>query len=223
VIAISSAFCSPVEQRAAGAPVMANGNPGTATSWGNFLASFHESIGAEPGPVPCGPGHNTSYKREVLRRYGSELESLYQSERTFHYRLQQDGHAIWRAPDVRLAHLNISRSWQSLRHSFLGGTLFGQYRGRGMSTGERVMRTAAAPLVPLIRLKRILRAARHGSVDVPARAWGILALMLVGHATGEAVGYWALVGGIETRYEFFELHRLECLQPEEQSLMTRSH
>lgn len=206
---------------AAVAPVMTNGNPGTASSWASFLASFHDAIGGEqPGPVACGPGHNTSYKREVLRRYGDELESLYQSERAFHYRLQQDGCTIWRAPDARLQHLNISRSWQCLRHSFFGGTMFGQYRGRGMSLGERMVRTAAAPLVPLVRLKRIFGAVRAASLDVPAQAWGMLGLMLAGHATGEAVGYWALVGDIETRYEFFELHRLECLQEGERALMT---
>jgi hypothetical protein len=205
---------------AAVAPVMANGNPGTATSWANFLASFHEAIGGgAPGPVPCGPGHNTSYKRTVLRRYGAELESLYQSERAFHYRLQQDGHVIWRAPGVKLAHLNISRGWQCLRHAFLGGAMFGQYRGRRMGLGERAVRTAGAPLVPVVRLKRILVAARTAPVDMPVRAWGMLGLMLVGHAAGEAVGYWALVEGIETRYEFFELHRLECLREGERRLM----
>ena len=206
---------------AAVAPMMTNGNPGTAVSWANFLASFHEAIGGEePGPVAFGPGHNTSYKRDVLRGYGDELESLYQSERSFHYRLQHDGATIWRAPGARLAHLNISRGWQALRHSFLGGVMFGQYRGRRMTVVERGVRTVGAPLVPLIRLKRILAAARASSLDVPAHAWGMLGFLLVGHAAGEAFGYWALVGAIETRYEFFELHRLECLRPDERSLMT---
>jgi hypothetical protein len=206
---------------AAVAPLMVNGNPRTAVSWANFLSSFHEAIGAaEAGPVPCGPGHNTSYKREVLRRYGAELQSLYQSERAFHYRLQQDGYAIWYAPDARLAHLNISRPWQAARHALLGGALFGRYRSARMGAAERLVRTAGVPVVPAVRLARILRAVRRAPVrGIPVAAWGMLGMLLVGHAVGEALGYWNLAGEIEARYEFFELHRLQCLRDDERALM----
>lgn len=206
---------------AAVSPVMSNGNPATSISWANFVSSFHDAIGAAvPGPVACGPGHNTSYKRGVLLRYGTALESLYQSERSFHYRLQQDGHVIWHAPDARLAHLNISRGWHAVRHSWLGGAMFGQYRSKNMKRGERVLRTLGAPLVPLVRFRRIRHAVRTADVAMRPGAWGLLWLMLGGHAMGEAVGYWMLVRGIEARYEFFELHRLECLRADERRLMT---
>jgi hypothetical protein len=206
---------------AAVAPLMANANPATAISWANFLSSFHDAIGGgAAGPVPCGPGHNTSYKRDVLLRYGAELQSLYQSERTFHYRLQRDGHAIWYSPDARLAHLNISRLRQALRHAVLGGALFGRYRSSGMRLAERVVRTAGVPLVPPVRLARILHAVRRAPVgSIPPAAWALLGLLLAGHAVGEALGYWNLAGEIEARYEFFELHRLECLRDEERALM----
>jgi hypothetical protein len=206
---------------AAVAPLMANANPATAISWANFLSSFHEAIGGgAAGPVPCGPGHNTSYKREVLLGYGAELQSLYQSERAFHYRLLRDGHAIWHSPDARLAHLNISRRRHALRHAVLGGALFGRYRSNGMGVAERLVRTAGVPLVPLVRLMRILGAVRRAPVGpLPHTAWAMLGLLLVGHAVGEALGYWNLAGEIEARYEFFELHRLECLRDEERALM----
>jgi hypothetical protein len=44
-------------------------------------------------------------------------------------------------------------------------------------------------------------------------------MLLVGHAVGEALGYWNLAGEIEARYEFFELHRLQCLRDDERALM----
>jgi hypothetical protein len=206
---------------AAVAPLMANANPATAISWANFLSSFHEAIGGgAAGPVPCGPGHNTSYKREVLLRYGAELQSLYQSERTFHYRLLRDGYAIWYSPDARLAHLNISRPRHALRHAVLGGALFGRYRSHGMGIAERLARTAGVPLVPLVRLTRILHAVRRAPVgSIPPAAWAMLGLLLVCHAVGEALGYWNLTAEIEAQYEFFELHRLECLRDEERALM----
>lgn len=206
---------------AAVAPLMANANPATAISWANFLSSFHEAIGGgAAGPVPCGPGHNTSYKRAVLLQYGAELQALYQSERAFHYRLLRDGHAIWYSPDARLAHLNISRPRLALRHAVLGGALFGRYRSHGMGVAERLVRTAGVPLVPLVRLARILHAVRRAPAGgIPPAAWAMLALLVVGHAFGEALGYWNLAGEIEARYEFFELHRLECLRDEERALM----
>jgi hypothetical protein len=55
---------------------------------------------------------------------------------------------------------------------------------------------------------------------MPASAWMLLPVLLSAHATGEAGGYWNLVRGVESRYEHFELHRLECLRPDERTLMT---
>ena len=207
---------------AAVAPRLANANPATAISWANFIASFSDAIAARPaGPVDSGPGHNTSYKASVLRQYRDELLSLYQSERMFHYRLRQDGHVILHEPDARQAHLNISVPREAVGHAFLGGILFGAYRGRAMGTVEKVARTALSPLVPPLRLWRTWRLL-SGTTDLvlPARAWALLPLLLVAHAAGEAAGYWNLVGDIEAQYEHFELHRLECLRPDERGLMT---
>jgi hypothetical protein len=210
---------------AAVAPRMGNANPATAISWANFLASFAEAVAVRPvGPVDSGPGHNTSYKRAVLQQYRGELLSLYQSERTFHYRLRQDGHVILHEPRALLAHLNISVPREALRHGFLGGVLFGAYRARHMPVVEKAARTALAPLVPPLRLWRTLRmllgTTSRTRPRIPATAWALLPVLLISHAAGEAVGYWNLVGDIEAQYEHFELHRLECLRPDERSLMT---
>jgi hypothetical protein len=206
---------------AAVAPRMSNGNPATAVSWANFLASFSEAVVPRAaGPVESGPGHNTSYKRSVLQQYWHELSSLYQSERTFHYRLRADGHVIVHEPTARVAHLNISVPGEAFNHALLGGAMFGAYRSRGMSVEERVARTLLAPLVPPLRLLRMLGLLRGAAIGVPASAWVMLPVLLAAHAAGEAIGYWGVIGGIESRYEHFELHRLECLRPDERALMT---
>jgi hypothetical protein len=202
-------------------PHMVNANPRTATSWANFIASFSEAASIRPpGPVDAGPGHNTSYKRAVLEHYGDELAGLIQSERTFHYRLRREGHVILHEPAARLAHLNISVPYQAVRHALLGGVLFGAYRARRMSLVEKLARTVLAPLVPPLRLWRTARllAGRWGLM--PLTAWAMLPVLLAMHAAGEAVGYWHLVDGIESRYEHFELHRLECLLRDERVSMT---
>ena len=77
-----------------------------------------------------------------------------------------------------------------------------------------------APLVPPLRLWRTARLCHNASTRVPFTAWLLLSLLLAAHAAGEAVGYWRVVGDIEHRYEHFELHRLECLRPDERGLMT---
>ena len=207
---------------AAVAPRLANANPATAISWANFMASFSDAIAVRPaGPVDSGPGHNTSYKTAVLRHYRDELLSLYQSERVFHYRLRQDGHVILHEPHARQAHLNISVHREAVGHAFLGGVLFGAYRARAMGVVEKAARTALAPLVPPVRLWRTWRMlSKTEDLPMPAAAWALLPVLLISHAAGEALGYWNLVGSIEAQYEHFELHRLECLRSEEQSLMT---
>ncbi len=207
---------------AAVAPRLANANPATAISWANFMVSFSDAIAARPaGPVDSGPGHNTSYKTSVLRQYRDELPALYQSERVFHYRLRRDGHVILHEPHARQAHLNISVPREAVRHAFLGGILFGAYRGRAMSLVEKVARTILAPLVPPLRLWRTWQLL-SGTADLtlPARAWALVPVLLVSHAAGEAIGYWNLVGDIEAQYEHFELHRFESLRPDEHRLMT---
>ena len=208
---------------AAVAPRMRNGNPATATSWANFLICFGEAFGVDSrAAVESGPGHNTSYKRQVLDQYRSELDRLYQSERMFHYRLRHDGHTILAEPRAELAHVNISIPREAIAHSFMGGVLFGQYRAKTMTAGEKILRSVLAPLVPPVRLWRLLaangyrRIAEGGS---PPRALVIVWLLLIGHATGEVAGYWRLIRGIEGRYEHFELHRIACLRAGEEALL----
>ena len=207
---------------AAVAPRLSNANPATAVSWANFIASFSDAIAVRPeGPVDCGPGHNTSYKRAVLQQYADDLVALYQSERVFHYRLRDDGHVILHDPRVRQAHLNISVGREALDHAFLGGVLFGAYRGRRMSGIEKAGRTVLAPLVPPLRLWRTWRIlGGTANPTIPRGAWLLLPVLLVAHAAGEAVGYWNLLADVEAHYEHFEMHRLECLRFEERRLMT---
>lgn len=208
---------------AAVAPLMRNANPATATSWMNFLVCFTEAVtNVEARDVEFGPGHNTAYRRSVLEQYASELSRLLQTERNFHYRLRADGHVLRAEPRARLSHTNISIPYEALRQGFLGGVMFAKYRAAHMSIGERVARTVLAPLVPVIRLMRLARThwPTRRSVGAPALGWMLVPAGLIAHAAGEAVGYWPVVSNVESKYEFFELHRIACVRPEERRLMT---
>ena len=217
--------CEPFERGcAAVAPLMLNGNPATAVSWMNFLVCFNDAIAfGSAGPVESGPGHNTVYRRSVLTRYEAEgLERLLQTERNFHYRLRADGDVIWAEPRARLAHVNISIPSEALRQGFLGGVMFAQYRSAQMSFPEKLARTLLGPAVPPLRLLRMAATRwRTGrSYGAPVAGWLLVPSGLVAHAMGEMVGYWGVLRNIEASYEFFELHRMACVRPEERSLMT---
>lgn len=208
---------------AAVAPLLLNANPATATSWMNFLVCFTDAVTTvEPGEVEYGPGHNTAYRRSVLNQYTSELPTLMQTERNFHYRLRADGHVLRAEPRARLWHTNISIPRQALRQGFLGGVMFAKYRARGMSTVERFARTLLAPVVPMVRFSRLARVhwPTRRTVRAPVMSWLLVPAGLVAHAAGEAVGYWPIVRNVESKYEFFELHRIACVRPEERRLMT---
>jgi hypothetical protein len=211
---------------AAVVPRMTNGNPATVWSWANFLFCFSEMFAMRTaGSVESGPGHNTSYKRAVLRSYGDELESLYRSERMFHYRLRQGGHQILAEPRAQLAHVNISLPREVLWHAFLGGALFGQYRAAHMPLAERLARTILAPLVPAVRFCRIVRTLGLRLLlraEAGRAAILVAPVLLLMHAAGEVAGYWRLVPHIESRYHRFELHRMESVQQSERSLMIDS-
>ncbi len=209
---------------AAVVPKMTNGNPATVCSWANFLVCFYEPYSMRTtGPVESGPGHNTSYKRAVLHSYGDELETLYQSERNFHYRLMRDGHRFIGEPRAQLAHVNISIPRKIIGHAFLGGVLFGQYRLAHMNLVERLVRTVLAPLVPPLRFWRMIRTLgfrEFRDSEAPGAALLLAPVLLVIHAAGEAVGYWRFVRDIAERYEHYELHRMECVLQSERSLLT---
>ena len=207
---------------AAVAPRLANANPSTAISWANFLAAFSEAIVERPvGPVDCGPGHNTSYKAAVLRQYRDELVTLYQSERMFHYRLRQDGHVILHEPHARQAHLNISVFREAVSHAWLGGIMFGAYRGRDMGVvREGGADGAGASGAAAALVADVAPAVWHAASTCRPRRGCCSARSCVTHAAGEAVGYWDLVRDVESHYEHFELHRLECLRSDERPLMT---
>jgi len=51
-------------------------------------------------PAPAGfvdylPGHNTSYKRELLLGYGADLDSMMEGETSLHWDLRSKGHKLY--------------------------------------------------------------------------------------------------------------------------------
>ena len=206
-------------------PAMANGNPDSLVSWGNFLLCFIEWFDPPgSGNVDSLPGHNAVYKRAALLPFESELNEMLRSERMLHYRMRMQNQKLYMAAQVQMNHVNISRLRPFLDHSFHGGRIFGALRAREWSLLKRLVYTLAAPLVPLVRQRRIYRTLAHTKQDHRSlffRALPLTSIGLCAHALGEVVGYHFGTGNSQTIYLNFELDRRRFLLPEERELFER--
>ena len=78
---------------AAVGPVVRNANPRSIVSWADLLIAYAPWLyPGRAGRRDHLPGHNSSYKKEILLAYGSELEPMLEAESVLHWDLRQKGH-----------------------------------------------------------------------------------------------------------------------------------
>ena len=193
-------------------PAITNGNPRTRTSWANFILSFVEWFSPdESKPVISGAGHNTSYKRELLLAdYGGNLENWLNPERMMHLDLAARGKKILLDARTSTAHVNISQPAGYFGMSYCGGRVFGGSRAANWPMSRKLFYAVLFPLVPFIRLRRLLPYFNTPQKRRDARLLSTLPLIMIGlfcHAFGEAVGYLAGNESITRAYTNYELNR----------------
>lgn len=189
-------------------PVMRNANPETATSWANLLVEYAPWL----DPIPAGeyehiPGHNSSYKRDVLLTCGDALPGILEAESILQWHLRGHGHRFAIEPAARTCHENFSKLGASFPLRFHSGRLFAASRARDWSAARRAFYTCASPLIPAVRLARTLGAARRVRVPLTLRLVCLLALLLALDGLGEAAGYATGSGGAMRRLTDLEFHR----------------
>lgn len=200
------------EPHAAVGPAVDNANPESAVSWADFLIEYGRW--AAPGrrrEVELLPGHNSSYKRDVLLQYGRELDSLMEAETVLFWDLRRRGYTLLFEPAARVRHTNFSRLRPYLQVKWHLGRAFGGKRAEPWSFVRRAAYTLAAAAIPLIRLGHVVRAAVDNRVPLrrvllssPALLAG-LAVDCVAQATGAAFG----AGQSAVRLTAYEFHRSE--------------
>jgi hypothetical protein len=180
------------EPWAAVGPVMANANPRSITSWANLLIEYAPWLEpATGGEREHLPGHNGSYKRQLLLEYGDRLEAMLGAESVLHWDLRAKGYQLYLEPQARTFHQNFSARWPSLTLRFNGGRLFASSRARAWPTWRRAVFALASPLIPAVRCSRIAREMiRPGR---PRRLLPrVLPALIIGLAfdgVGEMIGY----------------------------------
>lgn len=202
-------------------PAILNANPGSRVSWADFLIGY--GPWAEPiatGEVPFLPGHNSSYRREVLLEYAAGLEAMLEAETVLHLDLGARGHRLLLCSAARSAHVNFSllRPW--LRVQMHNGRVFGGVRALGWSRRRRALYCAASPLIPLVRLSRAARTARRLARVHPgvSRSVPLLVLGLVLDGVGQMLGYALGPGGSVGELARYEFRRIDFVRAPDRAL-----
>ncbi len=195
---------------AAVGPVVTNANPGTIVSWADLLMGYGPWLA--PGRSTERdhlPGHNSSYKREVLLTLGDALGDLFEAETALQWTLRASGHRLFQESGARIAHTNFERWSTWIPVSFHAGRVFAATRARSWSRGARLAFAFGSPLVPFVRMWRHLGQAFAARL-APAliiRTAPVLALGLVVDAAGQFAGCLFGVGKSRETLVDWEFHR----------------
>lgn len=204
-------------------PVFRNANPDNAVSWANFLieyGTFADPIIKEQlGHIP---GHNSSYNRNALMEYGSDLPYVLEAESPMQWDMMTRGHTFCIEPNVKTYHLNFSKFFVSLSLRFHGGRLFASHRSRHWSLYRRFAYLIASPLIPWIRLLRIIRIIilKQQQGIMLIKALPILIIFLLYDGLGEMFGYIAGSGNANRVLSHLEFNQERSLSKHEKKQFT---
>ncbi|MBI2470086.1 MAG: hypothetical protein HYV59_02415 [Planctomycetes bacterium] len=172
-------------------PVVCNANPATAVSWANFLLEYGEWIAFKSsGTIHHIPGHNGSYKRDALLEYGERLADMLEASSPMQWEMANRGHSFYIEANAKAYHLNFSKIFDSLLHRFYAGRLFAYRRSQDWSMCKRLLYFVGYPLIPLVRLVRILRTVcQIKKKCLIPKMLPILIILLIFDGVGEMMGY----------------------------------
>ena len=200
-------------------PVMSNANEDSLVAWADFVIAYGPWMDPSRGGVRNFlPGHNSSYKGELLLEYGPELGYMLESEIILHSDLRNKGHQLYLEPAAKISHLNFEKLSAWTRSQYWSGRAFAASRSEHWPLHRRLLYAAAGPAIPLVRLRRILGQLRgHGRPSLPYPA--VLPALLFGLATsaaGETIGYARGAGDAMEQLCELEFHRVRHLKAEPQ-------
>lgn len=208
---------------AAVGPAMCNANPHSTLSWVNLALEYGPWLDPVPGgPVDHLPGHNSSYKRDLLLAYGSQLEAMLEAESVLHWDLRAKGHRLYLEPTAKTFHLSYSLPSATLPLRFLGGRLFASSRARLWTRLRRLLYGLASPLIPLVRAPRVLRDLRRAGQlrHLLPRVLPVLTVALAIDAAGEMIGYLFGSGQTMRTLSEMEFHRHRYLSEKDRQRLT---
>lgn len=193
---------------AAVGPAMDNGNPQSLISWADFILGYGPWFNP-PGAdeVDLLPGHNTSYKRDLLLGYGERLEALLGAETNLHQDLRAQGYRLYLEPAAKAFHTNFTEPARWIPYLFYSGRVFAAERGRNWPLLRRAGYSAGACLIPLVRFMRLIPGVRRTRPDLAAGVTAPLLFALIIDAVGQGIGYALGAGPAAEKMARLEFHR----------------
>jgi len=191
-------------------PCMLNGNPVNMLSLADFYQAYGEWTRPPVTLAPSHlPGHNSSYKRQILLSFGEELEDLMHAESVMHRHLAAQGYKLLLAPETCTSHHNFAtwRDWIPSR--YLTGRLYAAVWSRNWSSSRRYFYACASPLIPFIRLWRVGKTIRRR--ESPMKTALLIPLLFAGLAIegfGQMRGYAFGAGDAAEKLARYEFHRI---------------
>jgi hypothetical protein len=200
-------------------PQVRNANPGTLISCADFVISYGPwSRPQDAGETGLLPGHNSSYKVEVLRAHDQELEQVLDAETVLFWSLTEQEHRLFLSKFAVVHHLNFSLPGAFLQIHYLSGRQFATSRANSWKLWRRATYVVGAPLLPLIRTWRLRRC--FGAADTGGAPWAAIPAVIIGlcsDALGQAMGYMFGSGGLERITADYEFSRVRYMRPAEKA------
>jgi hypothetical protein len=173
---------------------------------------------ADSGECEMLPGHNSSFRREILLSYGDELEKLLRADVSLFQQLVADGHRLYLESDAKFEHVNETSLRSIVKGYFFWHRGYGVERARvhNWSLSRRALYVAATPLIPFYFVAKLLMRLRKIRPDLVGEALigtpKILAAQLAS-ASGQALGLISGPGNSEARFSDYELNEPRKIDP----------
>ena len=138
---------------------------------------------------------------------------MLEAESILHWDLQVKGYRLYLEPQAQIVHLNISRPSSWVPERYYAGRRFAAARAQRWSPLRRLLYAGGSPLIPLVRLPRILRDIRRSprQRDLLPRVLPALIFSRVVSAVGEMVGYVFRSGDAMEKLSKLELNKIPHL------------
>jgi hypothetical protein len=204
----------------AAGPGMHNANPRTALSWANMLPEYGLWMARKrDDEIDHIPGHNGSYRRDILLEYGDRLEEMLIAESVLHWDQRAKGRRLCLQPEARTYHLNMSRWRPTIGLRFRVGRVFAAKRAAAWPVLKRIAFAIGSPLIPLVRFRRTVADARRiGKLEQLPRGTLLATFVtLTFDSLGEATGYVIGQGNALDMLTEFEFDREAYLTAEDRA------
>lgn len=166
----------------------------SAADWAIYLQRYSGVERSRPqGDVSDVAADNAAYRLRALEGVHDAISPITATgfwEPFVHDALRQQGWRLTFAPDAVVRYHGSTGIWAFCVQRFRHGHYYGAWRTSQASWGRRTIRALAAPLVPMLMIRRVAahvrRSGRYGREFT--RSVPLLVLFLIAWATGEAVG-----------------------------------